>query len=81
MTLSNKMDFSYCDNIVSFCKSSRTHMHLCMSTYVCITIGATTVEAYFPKGSRWYDIYTNKVVSAGGASMTLDCPIDYIPVS
>ena len=44
-------------------------------------IGATTVEAYFPKGSRWYDIYTNKMVSAGGASMTLDCPIDHIPVS
>ena len=79
------MDFSCCDNKVSFCKSSHIHtyVHICtyMSTYVCITIGATTVEAYFPKGSRWYDIYTNKVVSAGGASMTLDCPIDYIPVS
>ena len=45
-------------------------------------IGATTVEAYFPKGSRWYDLFTDKIVSAaGGATMTLDSPIDHIPVS
>ena len=45
-------------------------------------LGATSVDAYFPSGSRWYDIYTDKLVSsAGGTTMTLDSPIDHIPVS
>ena len=48
-------------------------------SYHCI--GATTVEAYFPKGSKWYDIYTDKVISTGGESLTLESPIDHIPVS
>ena len=58
----------------------RTYLHTCVSMYC--YIGATTVEAYFPKGSRWYDLFTDKIVSAaGGATMILDSPIDHIPVS
>jgi len=52
------------------------------SIYILCVIGATTIDAYFPKGSKWYEIYTGKVESAaGGATVTLNTPIDYIPVS
>ena len=45
-------------------------------------IGATTIDAYFPKGFKWYEIYTGKVESeTGGVTLTLNTPIDYIPVS
>ena len=56
-------------------------MYVCMHVYYTIYIGATSVDAYFPK-ARWYDIYTDKLTSsAGGATITLDSPIDHIPVS
>ena len=57
------------------------HNHITHSLYVCC-VGATTLDAYFPKGSKWYELYTGNVESAaGGATMTLNTPIDYIPVS
>ena len=57
-------------------------LHYFVSIHIHTHVGATTVEAYFPKGSRWYDVYTNKIVAAaGGATMTLDSPMDHIPVS
>lgn len=40
--------------------------------------GATTVDAYFPEGSVWYNFYTMKVVSKGGETRTLPAPIDHI---
>ena len=49
---------------------------------VAIYLGATSVDAYFPSGARWYDLYTFKLTSsAGGANITLDSPFDHIPVS
>ena len=45
-------------------------------------VGATSVDAYFPSGARWYDLFTDKLTSStGGATITLDSPIDHIPVS
>ena len=45
-------------------------------------VGATSVDAYFPSGARWYDLFTFKLTSSsGGETITLDSPIDHIPVS
>ena len=53
-----------------------------MCSLVAIYLGATSVDAYFPSGARWYDLYTFKLTSSGGgAIITLDSPIDRIPVS
>merc|ERR1711934_1008371 len=45
--------------------------------------GATSVEGYFP-AAVWYDYYTGArmagVSPAGGATFTLDAPMDYIPL-
>ena len=56
---------------------------LCSLVAIYVYIGATSVDAYFPSGARWYDLYTFKLTSssAGGANITLDSPIDHIPVS
>ena len=69
-----------------FCIYAHTYVAISVHVYCYIHVhthvGATSVEAYFPKGSRWYDVYTNKIVAAaGGATMTLDSPMDHIPVS
>ena len=44
-------------------------------------LGATSVQAYFPKGSTWYDFYTLKKVSSGGETLSLDTPKDHIQVN
>ena len=38
------------------------------------------MQAYFPKGSVWYDFYTLKKISSGGETLKLDTPIDHIQV-
>lgn len=46
--------------------------------------GDVTVLAYFPGEIVWYDFYTLKRLPSGGnkyGKITLDAPIDYIPVS
>lgn len=40
---------------------------------------ATTVEAYFP-ASLWYDFYTAKSFHSAGSFMTVDAPLDTIPL-
>ena len=53
-----------------------------LCSLVVIYLGATSVDAYFPSGARWYDLYTFKLTSSGGgATITLDSPFDHIPVS
>jgi alpha-glucosidase (family GH31 glycosyl hydrolase) len=41
--------------------------------------GATTKSAYFPD-ARWYSYYDGAEVSARGATITLDAPLDFIPL-
>ena len=76
--------FNYIKLLNLACMFNKAHVnYIIMSLCLCMCyIGATTVDAYFPKGSKWYEILTGKLVSAtGGDTVTLDSPIDYIPVS
>lgn len=41
--------------------------------------GATSRTVYLPKGSDWFDFWTNKKIS-GGQRITVKAPIDTIPV-
>lgn len=41
--------------------------------------GATAVTAYFPK-ARWYDFYTFEQFSSSGQYLTLEAPLDFIPL-
>lgn len=44
-----------------------------------LTQGATSVDAYFPRG-RWYDFNTYQVINSVGQFLKLDVPLEYIPV-
>ncbi|KAJ2726702.1 hypothetical protein GGI07_000426 [Coemansia sp. Benny D115] len=44
-----------------------------------ITEGATTVNAFFPKG-RWYDWYTSAAIKGANANITLDAPLEHVNV-
>jgi len=41
--------------------------------------GNTTVDAYLPD-DRWYDYYTGRVMSSRKGHVTLDAPLDHIPL-
>ena len=47
----------------------------------CALTGTTSRDAYFPQG-KWYCIYDGMMVvsSDNGATVTLNAPIDHIPV-
>jgi alpha-glucosidase len=41
--------------------------------------GATERDVYLPEGDRWVDFWTNEV-HEGGQRMTVDAPIDHLPI-
>ena len=41
--------------------------------------GDSTKQAYFPR-TNWFDFYTFSPVSYSGQNVTLNAPIDYVPI-
>ncbi len=44
------------------------------------TYKARSREVYFPKETLWYDFFTGRLASQGGETLTVDAPLDHIPI-
>ena len=51
-------------------------MVFCVSV---ITTGIVSVEGYFPN-AKWYDFYSQQLAIEGGGKLTMDTPINHVPV-
>lgn len=57
-------------------KDSRNNGH---AIYPDVRQAAAPVSVYLPKGTKWYDFWTNEVLD-GGQTVMRPCPIDILPV-
>lgn len=57
-------------------KDSKNNGHL---IYPDVKKAAAPISVYLPKGTRWFDFWSNKSYD-GGRNITMPCPIDIMPV-